>query len=126
MDASEITKKDIEELVSYLPILYNDDVELYKIKTDGKYIDDFYHYNKNLNSFIRLVLKPCWFVSSYSDELIKNNGIESASLNELKSLLTCCARGEKFRQGHFAIMVERKVIKRILERLKILLKDDLL
>ena len=122
MDSKNPTKNDIKELVSFLPILYNDDKDLYKIKIDGKHLDGFYRYNHNLNNFIRLVVKPCWMVSNYSDELVKSNNIETASLDDIKRLLTFCAQGEKFSEGVFARMVENKIIKRVLERLSIILK----
>ena len=119
MDYKEPKKEDIEELVSFLPILYNGDAELYNIEFD----DSFYHYNDNVYSFIELSSKACWVVSKYSDELIKNNGIENASLEDIKSLLTFCIRGEKFYNGHIARMLEKKIIKKILDRLNVILKD---
>ena len=122
MDSKELKRDDIEELVSFLPILYADNVELYTIEPDEESISNFYNYNDSVNSFIQSSSKACWMVSEYNDELINNDNIKNASLEEIKGLLTFCIRGERFSSGHIAHMIEKKVIKRILNRLNVILE----
>jgi len=45
------------------------------------------------------------------------NFIKTADLSQIKTMLTFCVRGEKFRDGHWAAMIERGHIRRLLERL---------
>ena len=46
--------------------------------------------------------------------------IQSASLLEIKSILTFCLRGERFSDGHRGAMIENGTVRRILERLIVL------
>jgi hypothetical protein len=43
--------------------------------------------------------------------------LKTASLHEIKSMLTFCVRGERFSDGHWGEMIEKGYIRRILERL---------
>jgi hypothetical protein len=45
------------------------------------------------------------------------NFIQSASLKEVKSMLTFCVRGERFCDGHWGEMIANGTIRRILERM---------
>ncbi len=49
--------------------------------------------------------------------------IESASLDEVKTLLTYCVRGERFCDGHWGAVIESGLIPRLLERLAGLLEE---
>ena len=84
MDSKILKREDIEELVSFLPILYVDKAELFTIEPDKESISKFYNYNDNVNRFIMSSSKACWIVSKYSDELINNDDIENASLEDIK------------------------------------------
>jgi hypothetical protein len=44
--------------------------------------------------------------------------IGRASMAELRQLLTSCHRGERFGEGHWESMIEKGVIREILERLR--------
>ena len=44
-------------------------------------------------------------------------GIKRASLAEIKTMLTFCVQGERFSKGHWAVMIEKGYIRRVLERL---------
>ena len=122
MDSKILKREDIEELVSFLPILYADKAELFTIEADEESISKFYLYNDDVNRFIGSSSKACWVVSEYSDELINNDDIENASLEDIKGLLTFCIRGESFSSGHIAHMIKEKIIQRILNRLNIILE----
>jgi hypothetical protein len=43
--------------------------------------------------------------------------VRTASLAQIKTMLTFCVRGERFSDGHWGAMVEKGYIRRILERL---------
>ena len=43
--------------------------------------------------------------------------IQSASIPQIKTMLTFCVRGERFSDGHWAEMIEKGYILRLLERL---------
>jgi hypothetical protein len=46
--------------------------------------------------------------------------VQSASLMQIKTMLTFCVRGERFSDGHWAEMIENGSIRRILERVEAL------
>jgi hypothetical protein len=51
-------------------------------------------------------------------EMLKNeNLVKTASLDQVKAMLTFCKRGERFSDGHWAVMIEKGYIRRLLERL---------
>ena len=63
-----------------------------------------------------------WIDYEYNPEqayqmLKDENAVKNASLSEIKSMLTFCVRGERFSDGHWADMIEKGYIRRILERL---------
>ena len=122
MNTVRPTKKDIEDLVSYLPILYNDEIVLYK--TAEKYIGNgYYSYHSEVLNFVELASKPCWLDKEYLNKSIDEIEIENASLEEISTLLTFFHRKERFYEGNMAIMISEKIIKRILERLIVILKE---
>jgi hypothetical protein len=43
---------------------------------------------------------------------------KSASLDQIQAMLTFCVRGERFSDGHWAAMIEKGYIRRLLERLE--------
>ncbi len=43
--------------------------------------------------------------------------VKTASLAQVKTMLTYCVRGERFCEGHWAAMIEQGHIRRLLERL---------
>jgi hypothetical protein len=45
------------------------------------------------------------------------NRVKAASLDEIRIMLTFCVRGERFSAGHWATMIEKGYIRRLLERL---------
>ena len=44
--------------------------------------------------------------------------VKAASLEEIKSMLTFCVRGERFSSGHWGVMISQGYIRRLLERLQ--------
>lgn len=79
-------------------------------------------YTHVVNEFFQTASKECWYDYSYSAEnaanmLEEKNGVETGDLNQIKTMLTFCVRGERFCDGHWSAMIEEGHIWRILERL---------
>ena len=69
--------------------------------------------------------RECWLDFEYDPEvahqmLLNDDVIRSASLAQVKTMLTFCVRGERFSDGHWAEMIEIDYIRRLLERLIVL------
>jgi hypothetical protein len=121
------TLHDIEALTAYLPRLYAEGFSSVikweggeKLK-DGSYSMPYPSYNSLVEEFFRLV-SGRWLDYEYDPDkayqmLKDENRVKVASLPEIKTLLTYCVRGERFSDGHWAAMIEKGYIRRLLERL---------
>jgi hypothetical protein len=121
------TLKDIEELTVYLPRLYAEGFtpvvkwEGGKNLKDGSFTLPYPKYDPLVEEFFRFGGGP-WIDYEYNPEqawqMLKDEGrVKTASLSEIKSMLTFCVRGERFSDGHWAEMIEKGYIRRVLERL---------
>ena len=122
------TLQEIEELTAYLPRLYAEGFSPV-IKWEGGekgkagFITLPYpEYDSVVEEFFREAAKECWLDWGYSPEqanrMIKDeNLIKTASLPQIKTMLTFCLRGERFSDGHWEEMIKRGYIRRLLERL---------
>ena len=119
--------QDIETLTAYLPRLY---AEVFSPvikwnggkREDGNFTMPYPDYDPLVEEFYRAVSGGGWLDTGYNPDqayqMIKDeNRIKTASLPEIKSMLTYCVRGERFSDGHWAEMIEKGHIRRILERL---------
>jgi len=128
MEPSNPTAKDIDALVDYLPVLYAPGFQPVKQwqggkQKDGTWTVPYPEYAEATERFFALIRQPCWLDPSYKPEaaaaLIQEPGrIGRASIVELRQLLTSCLRGERFGEGHWASMIEKGVIRELLERLR--------
>jgi hypothetical protein len=121
------TLQDIEELTAYLPRLYEEGFSPIieweggeKLK-DGSITLPYPKYEPLVEEFFRTVARS-WLDYEYNPEqaykmLKDEQAVKTASLTEIKSMLTFCVRGERFSDGHWADMIEKGYIRRILERL---------
>jgi hypothetical protein len=120
--------QEIQELVAFLPRLYAAGFEpVTKWNggdkgTDGSYQLPWPDYNPVVEEFYRQVASECWLDYSYRPEeaarmLQDQEFIKSATLPQIKTILTFCLRGERFSDGHWADMIQQGHIRRILERL---------
>ena len=76
-----------------------------------------------VEEFFQLASQPCWSDYGYkpeaADKLVHSDeAIASASLGEIKTMLTFCVRGERFCDGHWGAMVNGGRIRAILRRLE--------
>ena len=112
------TYQEMQELVAFLPRLYaegftpviqwNGGVK----GTDGLYRLPWPEYNPVVEDFYRLVASECWLDYEYRPEeaarmLSNEEFVKSASLSQIKTMLTYCLRGERFSDGHWAEMIEK-------------------
>jgi hypothetical protein len=121
------TIQEIEELTYFLPRLYAagfSPIDIWsggeKLK-DGSFTLPYPNYNPLVEEFFRTV-SSSWLDYEYNPEqayqmLKDENAVKTASLPQIKSLLTFCVRGERFSDGHWGEMIEKGYIRRILERL---------
>ena len=121
------TLQDIEELTAFLLRLYADGFSPIlqwgggeKLK-DGSYSMHYPIYNKVVEEFFDAIRGP-WIDYEYDPEqayqmLQNEQAIKTASLAEIKTMLTFCLRGERFSDGHWGAMIEKGYIRRVLERL---------
>jgi hypothetical protein len=119
--------QEIEELTAFLPRLYAEGfspVDSWsggeKLK-DGSFSMPYPNYNPVVEEFFRLV-SGSWLDHEYNPEqayqmLKDENVVKTASLSQIKTMLTFCVRGERFSDGHWGEMIEKGYIYQLLERL---------
>lgn len=119
--------EDIEELIAYLPRLYAEGFQPI-LRWDGgeKTKEGFLTmpwpvYHPLVEQFF--TLKPCWLDYDYRPEeagrmLQDEERVKTSTLEEIKSMLTFCVRGERFSTGHWGAMISGGNVRRLLERLK--------
>ena len=122
-----LTLQQIEELTAFLPRLYAEGFSPIvswsggeKLK-DGSFSMPYPNYNSIVEEFFR-VISSAWLDYEYNPEqayqmLRDENLIKTASLSQIKTMLTFCVRGERFSDGHWGEMIEKGYIRQLLERL---------
>jgi hypothetical protein len=119
-------RQEIDDLTAYLPRLYAEGFSPVLHWEGGKQKDGTYSlpypkYHPVVEEFFGMV-RGRWLDYEYNPEnayrmLKDENLVRSASLSEIKSMLTFCVRGERFSDGHWGEMIEKGYIRRLLERL---------
>lgn len=130
MESSDkITLNDIDELISFLPEL--DALNDYIINWEGAESGTFPYpvYPDTVAEFFRAAGKKCWtdydYLKKVNVDLMKEKDvILNSSLEEMKSVITWCVRGERFSAGHWNTVLKNGIVFAVLERLKIL-KEEL-
>jgi hypothetical protein len=123
----EPSLKEIEALAAYLPRLYAEGFSPVKQWNGGKQKDGTFtlpypDYDPLVEEFYRAISGGGWLDTGYDPsqayQMIQDeNLIKTASLPQIRTMLTYCVRGERFSDGHWAEMIEKGYIRRILERL---------
>ena len=125
------TSNEIAELVAFLPRLYAEGFEPVDCwmgggqDANGVFSLPWPEYNQVVTDFMHVAGRSCWLDFEYDPEvahqmLLNDDVIRSASLAQVKTMLTFCVRGERFSDGHWAEMIESGYIRRLLERLIVL------
>ena len=121
------TTRDIRELLAFLPKLYADGFTPIKrthSKDEGGEIIAFPwpEYEAVVNEFMDCVRRDCWLDYSYDPEMVgklieSEQAFRTASLPQIRAMLTYFVRGERFSDGWWGHMIEGGYVRRILERL---------
>jgi hypothetical protein len=123
------TVSDFDELLGYLPMLYENESKPIPRWRDGEGTDAAaiifgqIEYDKIVKQFFNAASKECWCDYDYDPgsvgKMIRDpHKIAHATLPEIKSMLTWCVRGERFVTGHWASVIEDGNIRDILLRLQ--------
>jgi hypothetical protein len=110
------TLQDIERLTAYLPRLYAEGFspvirwEGGANLKDGSFTLPYPKYDPLVEEFFRF--GGAWIDYEYNPEqayqmLKDEDAVKTASLPQIKSMLTFCVRGERFSDGHWAEMIEK-------------------
>lgn len=127
------TLQEIAELVAFLPKLYAEGFEPVirwnggEKQSDGSITMPYPEYDALVTDFYRAAAGACWLDHGYHPEeaaqmLQHEDAIKTSTLAQIKTMLTYCVRGERFCDGHWAEMIERGYIRRLLERLIVLIE----
>lgn len=121
------TEAEFDELLAFLPELsragfnpVNDWGELKKSES-GAVIMPGPMYHETMLDLIGVLSKEVWNDYGYEPRaawqmLQDPEQVASASFEQVKSMLTYFVRGERFSDGHWADMIEKGHVRRLLER----------
>ena len=123
------TQQDIDELVAFLPRLTADGFAPVREWGGGEETDDggfvmpWPNYQEVVTEFFEAAGQDCWMDFQYdpieAGRMLEDEAlVRRASLDEIKTMLTYCVRGERFSEGHWAAVIEAGHVRRLLERLK--------
>lgn len=129
-----ITPSKIDQLVRFLPAFEMPGREFIMRweggdpQPDGGVTMPYPVYTADVNLFFHYVSQPCWcdvdYTSKRADAWLEDDAfIARASFEELRTLLTYCARGERFCDGFWGGVLKRGRVQRVLRRLQEL-RDD--
>ncbi len=128
-----ITLERIDELLAFLsrlPGLARDPIREYGIKKTGEKSWTIHPplYVPEVEAFFRAAAQPWWCDHNYIPEeagrwVGDDAFIAQASLDQIKTMLTYCVRGERFCDGLWAGVLSGGRIAAILNRLRILRED---
>ena len=121
------TRREIEALCAFLPKLYAEGfipIEAWGggEQEDGSLQMPYPFYDPVVTEFFSAAAAECWMDYGYKPEeasrMLRDEAfVKSASLEQVKSMLTFCVRGERFGDGHWGAMMEQGYIRQLLERL---------
>lgn len=135
MDHVTVTTEKMDELLRFLPLFENPDREYVREWGGGKVTDDgsiqvpYPIYCDDVYEFFALAGQTPWSDFEYQPReagamLSDDEFIATASLDEIRTMLTYCVRGERFGDGHWALMLESGRIVALLRRLAVL-RDEI-
>jgi len=122
------TPEEIEELIAFLPRLYKPGFSPVMKWHGGDKDDDgvitmpWPEYEPIVMEFFKVAEWECWTDFDYLSTsagltLDDEDAVRTADLNQIKTMLTFCVRGERFCTGHWNGVIENGHIRRLLERL---------
>ncbi|MFZ1730684.1 MAG: DUF6508 domain-containing protein [Bacteroidota bacterium] len=120
--------QDITELLRFLPLLHAEGFKPVKRWGGGEKLEDgaitmpWPEYDEAVVDFFRLAGQAVWSDYKYRPEeagkmLADHDVMRSAPIEQIRTMLTYCVRGERFCDGHWSAMIEQGHLRRLLERL---------
>ena len=131
MKVEPITKEQMDELLRFLPLFdvpgraFFCDWAGGDKSTGGAVTMPYPVYPEDVVEFYRLAGQPWWSDYQYrpgeAAQMLGDEAyIRRATLDEIKTMLTYCVRGERFSDGHWGVMLEKGKITALLKRLQVL------
>ena len=131
MRRQSVGLEDVDALLRFLPRLAEPGRAFIVDTGGGEDVDDmtattrYPVYADDVLAFFRLAGAPCWSDFSYdprrASEMLEDEAlIARATLDEIKTLLTVCVRGERFSDGYWGCLLSTGKILAILRRLAVL------
>lgn len=128
MDDARVPAEKMDELLRFLPVFeipnrqYVKDWGGGETTAEGAITVPYPIYCDDVLEFYTLAGQTHWSDFDYNpreayDMLSDDECISTASLDELRTMLTYCVRGERFADGHWAHMLESGRIVALLRRL---------
>jgi hypothetical protein len=128
MRRKKLTPKRINELLRFLPLFEQPGLRIVERwhggeERDGAITVPYPEYTGEVLEFFRRAGQPWWSDYDYKPReaaamLADDNAIRSASLEQIKTLLTYCVRGERFCDGHWEAILQSGCVVAVLRRLR--------
>ena len=88
----------------------------------GAYVMPWPVYDDVVKELFEAASQDCWMDFDYvpveAGRMLEDHAlVRRASIDEIKTMLTYCVRGERFSEGHWGAMIEQGHVRRLLERL---------
>ena len=125
METQAPTAQEYEALLAFLPQLYAPGFEPILEWKGGAGTFPYPEYDERVKAFYQMAGRPPWNDYGYSPaeavRMLKDpEAIRTATLDDIRTMLTYCVRGERFGDGLWATMIEEGYIRQILERVAVL------
>ena len=126
------TPEQIDELIAFLPKLYADGFKAPKEMTcenpDGSLSFPNAVYEDIVNDFVEVASQDQWCDFHYSPatsgNVLENPSlVAEASIDQIKSMLTWCIRGERFCSGHLGTVIDSGQLRLLLARLAVIREE---
>lgn len=118
MHSQPINLEKFDELLRFLPLFDVPNREFIKQWNNGYPV-----YSEDVEQFFSLVSQDYWCDYNYNpngvSKMLENDEfINQAKLEDIKTMLTYCVRGERFCDGHWGAVLKNGRIIALLKRLK--------
>lgn len=121
MNSDVITQERIDELLDFLPN-FEDPERKYIVGWEPPW---YAVYADDVDAFFYLAGQPCWQDHNYeidvAGKMVRDDDVvATADLEQIKTMMTFCVRGERFASGHWGVMLRKGRISALLKRLQVL------
>ncbi len=130
MKAVPILREQMDELLRFLPLFDIPGKQFVERwnggrQQDGTIIMPSPVYLPEVEDFFRLAAHPPWCDRDYDPDsagamLDDDAAVSGADLDQIRSMLTYCERGERFCDGHWGAMLSSGRVVKLLRRLELL------